>query len=233
MKRVLAEALILLLFFVMPTGCGEKAAKQENTGQPGKIEGKSISNKLKGTGAPRDEFHGFVRGGGSSPGDPDYHKGTFLSEKVGLKKDAKKTPRHPTTPDEVIKHYSDILINNPDDAPAWVMVGNGYSLKGMYDDAISKYKKALSIKPLPDAYSNMGFAYHDKGEYDEAISNHEKALEIDPKFSNSYYGLALAYEKKGEVKRAIANLKGYVKIAKKDSIWVKVAKKKIETLEKQ
>ena len=51
----------------------------------------------------------------------------------------------------------------------------------MLDEAISEYKKALSINSnLEGAHNNLGLVYRKKGMLNDAISEYKKALAINP-----------------------------------------------------
>jgi tetratricopeptide (TPR) repeat protein len=85
-------------------------------------------------------------------------------------------------------------------------VGNAYSRKGLLDQAISDYNKALEINPMDaEAYNNRGNAYSRKDLLDQAISDCNKALEINPRYAAAYYNRGVAYRKKGLYDQAIAD----------------------------
>lgn len=77
---------------------------------------------------------------------------------------------------------------------AYNELGNKYKQKGLYDDAISYYKKALEID-TKDAGShyNLGSAYVKKGLYNEAVLETESALKLDPKLADAHRNLGLIY----------------------------------------
>ena len=48
-------------------------------------------------------------------------------------------------------------------------LGQVYSNKGMYDNAVVQFEKALAIDPnYAKAYNNLGLVYYAKGMFDEA-----------------------------------------------------------------
>ena len=77
---------------------------------------------------------------------------------------------------------------------AYNELGNKYKQKGLYDDAISSYKKALQIDPKDaGSHYNLGFAYVKKGLYNEAVLETESALKLDPKLADAHRNLGLIY----------------------------------------
>ena len=62
-------------------------------------------------------------------------------------------------------------------------MGNALQDQGKLDEAITSFKKALSLKPdHAEAYNNMGNALQDQGKIDEAITSFKKALVIKPDY---------------------------------------------------
>src|ERR1700756_3215124 len=65
--------------------------------------------------------------------------------------------------------------------------GNTSYKKGLYNQAISDYNKAIEIDPkYAGAYNNRGYTYYSKDLYDQAISDYNKAIEIDPRYAGAY-----------------------------------------------
>ena len=86
-------------------------------------------------------------------------------------------------------------------------VGIAYSRKGLYDQAISDYTKALEINPgFAAPYQYRGHAYMAKGLYDEAISDYSKAQEINPKIAEVYQNRGFIYmTTKGNTQKACSD----------------------------
>ena len=92
-------------------------------------------------------------------------------------------------------------------------LGAAYYGKGMYDEAIAEYKKALEINPNDiAAHNNLGGAYSHKGMHDEAIAEHKKALDINPNDAEAHNNLGGAYYEKGMYDEAIAEFKKALEI---------------------
>jgi tetratricopeptide (TPR) repeat protein len=87
------------------------------------------------------------------------------------------------------------------------LLGAAYRMGLRLDDAIAKYRLAVSLDPNDKrAYYELANLYRARGSYADAIELYRKQLEIDPKHSPSYKGLALAYLAQGDEERMTATL---------------------------
>jgi tetratricopeptide (TPR) repeat protein len=114
--------------------------------------------------------------------------------------------------------WLDVLKKYPEVTQAHNNLGVVYDKKkGMTDEAIYEYKKALKINPnYVDSHYNLGLAYYKKGMTDEAISEYKKAIEIDPDFEEAYGNLGIAYGKKGMLDKEITLYKKVIEINPND-----------------
>lgn len=72
--------------------------------------------------------------------------------------------------------------------------GVNYIQKGMFDDAITEFNKAIEMNSHCDeAYLYRGEAYSKKGNYSQAITDYTKAIEINPHFVEAFYGRGALY----------------------------------------
>ncbi|MFH1564118.1 MAG: tetratricopeptide repeat protein [Nitrospirota bacterium] len=100
----------------------------------------------------------------------------------------------------------------------YLLRGNEYYNKGLYDQAILDYNKALEINPrCAEAYNNRGIAYKNKGLYDQAISDYNKAIEINPRYAEAYYNRGSAYYNKGLYDQAISDYNKALEINPRDA----------------
>lgn len=81
--------------------------------------------------------------------------------------------------------------------------GKASSEKGMLNDAVSAYLKALSIEPYDsDTYINLGIAYFEQGNVDLAIVNFKKSIWMKYDDATAHYLLGRSYIKKGLIEEA-------------------------------
>ena len=86
--------------------------------------------------------------------------------------------------------------------------GADYYHKGMYNEAMAEFQKAIMIKPdYAEAHNNLGVIYRAKGMYENAIDEFQMAIRSKPKFAIAYYNLARAYAQNNDKRKAIESLK--------------------------
>ena len=60
-----------------------------------------------------------------------------------------------------------------------IFKGADYGLKGMYDETIAEFKRAIEINPnYAEAHNNLAVAYYYKEEYSLAIKHCDRAIEL-------------------------------------------------------
>jgi len=97
-------------------------------------------------------------------------------------------------------------------------LGIAYHKKGMYDEAIVEYERALEINPNHAlVYHNLGSSYGMKGMYDEAIGEYKKGIELNPNSTEAHNNLGAAYFNKGMYDDAIAECKKALEINPNDA----------------
>ena len=99
-----------------------------------------------------------------------------------------------------------VIEPNPKDADAYYSRGAAYRKKGMFDQAIEEFNKAVELNPkYVDAYVVRGSTYYLKRGHDQAISDYSKAIELNPKLAGAYNGRGAAYRMKGDLDQAISD----------------------------
>ena len=75
-------------------------------------------------------------------------------------------------------------------------LGNAYLKKGLYDEAISQFEKAVQMDPTFEiGYYNLGVAYTTKDQYEEALANYQKVLQIDPGHAQTHFMVGSIYQR--------------------------------------
>jgi len=98
-------------------------------------------------------------------------------------------------------------------ADAYLKRGIAYGEKGLYDNAISDYNKAIEIDPgNANAYFERGIVYGKKDLCDNAISDYNKAIEINPRYANAYVARGHFYIPEGLYDNAISDYNKAIEI---------------------
>ena len=86
----------------------------------------------------------------------------------------------------------------------WHVLGASSTKIGMLEQAITAYKKVISLKPdYVDAYSNMGVALQNQGKYEEAIDAHKKSISLKPDYAVAYSNMGNVLKDQGKLDKAI------------------------------
>ncbi len=108
--------------------------------------------------------------------------------------------------DQAIQAYQKVIELSPDNAEAFVGLGDARQAKGQYDEAIAEYRKALRLEP-ESARVHFGLGkiyYNEKQLYHEAVAEYERAIQLDAKFVEAYLSLGELYQEKGLYQDAVA-----------------------------
>lgn len=82
--------------------------------------------------------------------------------------------------------------------------GNMLLKNGVYDQAVSKYRKVIARDPENfEARYNLAFAYLEWGRYSNAVKEFRKAININPRSAEAWSNLAMAYQNLGQSGKAI------------------------------
>ena len=86
---------------------------------------------------------------------------------------------------------------NPDDAEAWIQLGNLFFDSENFEKAINAYQKSLAIKPdNANVLTDMGVMYRRSGKPAEAVKAFDKAIAVDPSHEVSRFnkGIVLMHD---------------------------------------
>lgn len=99
------------------------------------------------------------------------------------------------------------------DAVAWYIKGNYYSISGEHAKSIEAYQQAVRIHPsYGEAWYNMGLAYDEIGQYTKAIEIYQQAVRINPVYVKAWYNLGFDYDYTGEYAKAIEAYRQVVRL---------------------
>lgn len=87
-----------------------------------------------------------------------------------------------------------IVLQDPKNHDAWVVLGNNYFDTHQHQKAADAYGKALALKPNnPDVLTDQGVMFRDMGQFDKALANFRKASQLDPKHAQSLFNVGVVY----------------------------------------
>ena len=103
--------------------------------------------------------------------------------------------------------------SNPNNADFYYHRGRAYFEKGLYNEAIECFTKAIELKP-DEAYFYgwRGIAYYEKVDYGKAIEDFTEAIELEPDEADFYYWRGKAYYEKVDYGKAIEDFTKAIKL---------------------
>jgi FKBP-type peptidyl-prolyl cis-trans isomerase 2 len=98
----------------------------------------------------------------------------------------------------------EITAAQPDLSEEYYLKAVDYQNKGLTEEAISYYQKAIELNPkLPGAYYNLGVISQQKGLIDQAIMYYEIAIGFNQEFTEAHHNLGVAFKEKGLFDEAV------------------------------
>ncbi len=88
-------------------------------------------------------------------------------------------------------------VANPQDADAWIHLGNLYYGAQQAEKSVMAYTKALEITPRnANVLTDRGTMYRKMGKFDLALASYEQARKVDPRHENSLFnaGIVLYFD---------------------------------------
>jgi len=87
-----------------------------------------------------------------------------------------------------------VVLQDPKNHDAWVVLGNHYFDTHQHQKAADAYGKALALKPNnPDVLTDQGVMFRDMGQFDKALANFKKAGQLDPRHAQSQFNIGIVY----------------------------------------
>ena len=109
--------------------------------------------------------------------------------------------------------WSDVAAKRPENARAYINLGNVAVAEGRAADAIVQYQTALRLQPyLPETESNLCNALTAVGRLAEAVAHGEAALHLDPESPNAQVNLGNALMQLGHTAGAIAHYEAALRV---------------------
>ena len=105
-----------------------------------------------------------------------------------------------------VKHFTDLIHEEPLDANRWQGRAKVNVASGDYDAAIEDLGEAIFLVPTwPGFYGDRGHAHLAKGDYDRAVADYGKAIEFAPDNPLGYCSRGVAFALKGRYALAKAD----------------------------
>jgi tetratricopeptide (TPR) repeat protein len=134
---------------------------------------------------------------------------------------------NPSTHDEAIRVYRQVLELEPDHAAAHINLGTLYYNRQEFGAAENHYRAAVKADPrYALAYFDLGNVLDETGRFKEAVAAYKTAIQLAPTYADAHYNLALAYERMREPRLALRHWTAYVKLDRSGP-WSVHARKQI------
>jgi tetratricopeptide (TPR) repeat protein len=153
---------------------------------------------------------------GQRPGKEFYDKGVeyatqgnFKEAKVAFEKALKADPFF-SCAKICLKTIEDVIGQKIEsDTAIHLFKGVAYGNKGMIDEKITEYSKAVKTNPrYANAYNIRGIAYYRQGQYARAIQDYNRAIETNPRHAHAYLNRGFLYlNKLGDKEKGCSDLK--------------------------
>ena len=116
--------------------------------------------------------------------------------------------------DHDIQLLQDVVKQDPQNAVAWINLGNLFMDSGRYPEAIDAYEQALGLDPKNvDVRVDMGTCYRRMRRVDRAAEEFRKAISLNPlhPYAHRNLGVVLAFDL-NDKKQAIKEFEEYIKL---------------------
>jgi tetratricopeptide (TPR) repeat protein len=134
---------------------------------------------------------------------------------------------HPSTHDEAIRTYHQVLDIEPTHAAAHINLGTLYYNRRDFVSAEKHYRLAVAADPrYALAYFDLGNVLDETARVQEAVDAYSTALQLAPTYADAHYNIALAYERLGQPRRALRHWKAYLKLDSAGA-WAQHAKNQV------
>jgi tetratricopeptide (TPR) repeat protein len=115
----------------------------------------------------------------------------------------------------LMRHALEVTRNN---YVAYNNLGAALNSRGMVDEAISQFQKAIQANQnYSGSFDNLGAAYYKKGELDEAILQFQEAIRLNPNDSGAHNNFGNALLAKGQLDEAILQFREAIRLEPDDA----------------
>ena len=105
-----------------------------------------------------------------------------------------------------VKHFTNAIQQNPEDAEAYSGRGLAYLSIGALDKALADFSRAIELNQRSaETYNGRSAVYRAKDDFDNAIIDSNKAIRLEPNDPQVYHGRGLAHLYKSDFDNAIAD----------------------------
>ncbi len=119
----------------------------------------------------------------------------YLSQLVLVLKDLGQT-------EEAIKHLKVLVEQDPNNGPAWQMLGSIQRLRGQFTEAVESLTQAVRYQPTVAAHTDLGLALWQLHRYQEAEQQFLAALQLEPNEPPALTGLGQVLLRQGRTEEA-------------------------------
>lgn len=132
---------------------------------------------------------------------------------------------NPSTHDEAIRVYDQVLEIDPQHAAAHINLGTLYYNRQDFGAAEQHYRAAVAADArYALAYFDLGNVLDETGRVNDAITAYKTAIQLAPTYADAHYNLALAYERIREPRKALRHWSVYIKLDRSGA-WAAHARK--------
>lgn len=99
--------------------------------------------------------------------------------------------------------YQTVLALDPEHIDALINLGSLYRRMNRLDDAITTYRRALTIQPHSGLWFNLGNTLQDQGEVEEAEDAFRQAIDLQPDLAVAHFNLGRLLQKQDRFEAAV------------------------------
>jgi cytochrome c-type biogenesis protein CcmH/NrfG len=137
-------------------------------------------------------------------------------------------PRQPVFDQDTYNQLQSRLAANPDGFEENVDMGNFLFDSGRFEQAITYYQKALSIRSdVADVIVDIGVSHFNIQQYEKARAYFEQALQVNPEHPNALYNLGVVSAQTGNMSAMMDSWERLIEVAP-ESAPAQTAKRMIE-----